>query len=348
MLALAPLSVVLPGCAPGPDKTLVPYANVEDQVRLPDGRMIHLVCMGKGSPVVILTAGAGDWSSIWNKVQPAIASKTRVCAWDRAGRGLSDPSPKPETVDQTTSDLEATLEAAHVAGPWVVVGHSAGGYESLLLKDRHPSDVAGMVLVDPSIPDQFKRSTPAMKAWAQNQPNPFVALVTKCTTAFRAGTVRHGGPDPDHCLHPPRPPNWPPQLREIMDRRQATMKLDDLAADGDDTLFYGSPQADEQNSRIVLKPHRNYGAMPLVVLTAGDALQLPPDAPDAVKAELPLQQADWRRGHDAYAALSTRGVNRTVAGSSHYIHQIKPQAVIDAVDEVVDDARGSGPTKESR
>src|SRR5205814_1606569 len=114
--------------------------------RLPDGRTIHLVCMGQGSPVVILTAGEAGWSIAWNKVQPGVAAKTRVCAWDRAGLAFSSPSPKPPTVDNAASDLQAALAAAGIAGPYVVVGHSLGAYESLLLADRQPSKVVGMVL----------------------------------------------------------------------------------------------------------------------------------------------------------------------------------------------------------
>ena len=71
-----------------------------------------------------------------NKVQPAVAQKTRVCAWDRASWGLSSPSRQPQTADNRTSDLQAALKADGIKGPYVVVGHSMGGYESLLLKDR--------------------------------------------------------------------------------------------------------------------------------------------------------------------------------------------------------------------
>ena len=134
------------------DKTLVPYASTKDSVRLPDGRTIHMVCMGHGSPLVILTPGGNDWALVWNKVQPAVAQKTRVCSWERPGAGLSTPPPNPQTVAETTTDLQAALDAAHLAGPYVVVGHSRGAGESLLLKDREPSRVIGMVLVDPAVP----------------------------------------------------------------------------------------------------------------------------------------------------------------------------------------------------
>ena len=323
------------------DQTLAPYASARDSVRLADGRMIHLVCMGQGSPVVILTAGAGDWSITWSKVQPAVAAKTRVCAWDRPGFGFSGFSPKAPTVDNATTDLEAALAGGGIAGPYVVVGHSLGGYESVLLKDRQPANVVGMVLVDPSIPDQaarMDRAAPAILQWMRDHPSPFTALLQKCAAGLRAGTIRHGGPDPDGCLHPQWPAIYPPELRAAFEKQEADAAPEAIASTLDTMVYFGSPSLLEQDSKLVIKPDRNYGSMPLVVLTAG-VFEGPPDFSDAAKAGVPAQRAEWQSGHDAYAALSTRGVNRTVAGSPHDIQHVKPQAVIDAIDEVVDAAR---------
>ncbi len=355
-LALAPLPLAATAAAqqtapPVVDRTLLPYASSRDSVRLPDGRTLHLVCMGKGRPVVILTAGAGDWGIAWSKVQPAVAETTRVCAWDRAGFGLSAISPKPQTVDAATTDLEAALKLGGLDGPYVVVGHSLGAFESLLLADRQPSKVVGMVLVDPSIPDQaarFDRVTPAIADWMRTHQSPLLGLFKTCAAALRAGTVRPGGPDPDGCLHPPpSPPTYPPELRTELDGRAGRASPETVAAAMDTLAFYSSPELLRQDSQIVVRPDRNYGRMPLVVLTAGD-FEAPPDFPAAARAEIPLQRAEWARAHDAYAALSTRGVNRTVAGSSHYIQQQKPQAVIDAIDEVVAQARAAAPPKRPR
>jgi pimeloyl-ACP methyl ester carboxylesterase len=325
---------------PAIDESLAAYASMKDSRHLPDGRIIHMVCMGKGSPVVVLTAGAGGWGNVWNKVQPEVAKKTRVCAWDRAGFGLSDISPKPQTVDNTTTDLEAALKADHIDGPYVAVGHSLGGLESLLLKDRQPRNVVGMVLVDPSVPDQverFKRAAPGLYS-TNAQENPTVALFHKCAAALRAGTVRAGA-DPDGCLRGQTfPPDYPPELRAALDKHPADLPPETVAKGFDFLAASASPQWLDADMKIAIKPERNYGRMPLIVLTAGEA-PTPPGASDAIKAQLVLQQAEWRRAHDDLAALSTRGSNRIVDGSSHAIQQIKPQAVIDAIDEAVDEAR---------
>ena len=324
------------------DRALLPYAGTADSARLPDGRTIHLVCMGRGSPVVLLTAGGGGWSVSWAKVQPAVAARTRVCSWDPAGLGLSDPSSHPQTSDNLTSDLQAALEARGIRGPYVAVGHSLGAYVALLLADRRPRDVVGMVLVDPSLPDQaaiFERVTPAQTAWLKARPDPLPQLLHRCAAALRSGTVRRGGPDPDACLRPPPwPPSWPTELRAALDRRVEQAAPSQLAAAMD--TFASHLRSTDLDARIAINPRRNYRDMPLVVLTAA-GFASPPDYPAAARAEIPAFQREWRRGHDAYAALSTRGVDRVVPGSTHAMPDETPEAVVDAINAVVEEARGA-------
>ena len=97
------------------------------------GRTISWTCVGYGTPTVILTAGAGDWSAVWRKVQGAVGETTRTCAWDRAGFGFSSPSTEVQDVTHTEADLERALAAAGIRGPYVLVSHSLGSYEALLL-----------------------------------------------------------------------------------------------------------------------------------------------------------------------------------------------------------------------
>ena len=106
---------------PSPDLSLTVYAKPQRLVELRDGRKIHLFCLGEGSPTVILTAGLPDWVAAWSKVQAPIALETRVCAWDRAGFGFSDPSSAPQDVSHTTTDLEEAFERAKIDGPYVLI-----------------------------------------------------------------------------------------------------------------------------------------------------------------------------------------------------------------------------------
>jgi len=324
------------------DTSLLPHASTRNTAHLPGGRTIHLVCTGKGSPTVVLTAGGSGWSISWSHVQAGVAATTRVCSWDPAGLGLSSASPLPQTSDNKAADLWAALQAAHIRGPYVLAGHSLGAYDSLLLADRHPKAVAGIVLIDPSIPDQaaiFDRVTPAQNAWLAARPDPLVPLLHKCAAAIRAGSVKQGGADPDHCLYAPRwPDNWPVALRTALTKQfdEATPAM--IAANME--TFASNIESVDEDTRVAINPARNYGDMPLLVLTASE-FNSPPDYSDAAKAEIPAFEAEWRRGHDAYAALSTRGVDRIVPGTTHDMPDEAPQVVIDAIEQVVREARGA-------
>lgn len=91
------------------------------------GYRLHLNCQGSGSPTVLLESGIADDSLTWLGVQPAIARTTRVCSYDRAGYGWSDPSPKSRDVRTIAQELHTLLNHAGVSGPFVLVGHSLGG-----------------------------------------------------------------------------------------------------------------------------------------------------------------------------------------------------------------------------
>jgi pimeloyl-ACP methyl ester carboxylesterase len=343
-VAAAALAAGAPAQQAEVDRTLLPYANASDSVRLPDGRRLHLVCMGKGSPTVIFTAGAGDWSLTWSHVQPEVAKTTRACAWDRAGFGFSEPPDKPQTIDQTTGDLETALKVGRIAGPYILVGHSLGGYESLLFADRQPASVAGMVLVDPSFPDQLTplaKAAPAQAAYMLTLPNPLGSQLRKCSAALKAGTLSKGGPDPDNCFHPQWPPNYPPEMKAALDANVATAPAETIARAWETMLFYSSPDFLASNSKIAVNPKRNYGAMPLIVLTRTE-FNPPAQYPANARAEIPAEEAAWNKGHDELAALSTRGINARVPGTDHYIHGGKPQVVIDAIEQLVREARENG------
>lgn len=121
------------------------------------GFKMHIYCMGAGSPTVILETLSGGTSSYWGWVQPEVAKKTRVCVYDRAGRGWSEPDPEPITLGRTVRNLHTLLTNANVDGPYLLVGHSIGGIYVRQFAAEYPQEVAGMVLVDASHPDQFER-----------------------------------------------------------------------------------------------------------------------------------------------------------------------------------------------
>ena len=123
------------------------------------GRKMHIVCVGTGSPTVVLESGMGDNWERWSKVQPAVARSYRTCSYDRAGIGSSEPR-QGRSIALLADDLHAVLTAAGEKPPFVLVGHSLGGLIVRKFAAEHPAKVAGMVLVD-SAHEEYRRRAPA-------------------------------------------------------------------------------------------------------------------------------------------------------------------------------------------
>jgi len=115
-----------------------------------EGRQARIHCLGRGAPTVILEPGLGLPSLVWAWVQPELAGASRVCIYDRAGYGWSDPSDSPADAANTSRQLYALLNAADIPGPYVLVGHSIGGAYVRMFAAEHPQAVAALVLIDGS------------------------------------------------------------------------------------------------------------------------------------------------------------------------------------------------------
>ncbi|MGW6130813.1 alpha/beta fold hydrolase [Cellulomonas sp. NPDC055163] len=199
------------------------------------GHRLHLDCTGSGSPTVVLIPGAGGKSSDLGLITPAIAPDTRVCVYDRAGRGWSEPSDTPQDATQIATDLHTLLRRGDVPGPFVLAGHSFGGLYTLTFAARYPNDVAGMVLLDSTAP-----ASPASSTAAPTRDRASYDLggraATLVSTAARLG-LGHlvGVPTASH-------------LRSTIDEYAQTSSSTEAAA-----------------------ALRDFGDKPLVVLTAGSA-----------------------------------------------------------------------------
>jgi pimeloyl-ACP methyl ester carboxylesterase len=352
VLLLAALLVAsASGAAPAPtiEDKLTPYLTPQLAVPIEKGRTINLVCLGHGSPTVILTAGLGHWSWWWWSVQLPLADRTQVCAWDRAGYGFSSPSPEPQDTVHTTADLERALKKAGIAGPYVMVGISLGAFESLRFTDLHRDSVVGMVLVDPDIPDRAaveERLAPQLaRVWRATQ---MAKQRQDCAAKLRSGALKRGTPEFERCTAAPGVP-------ALFPRQQAAMAR--LNADPARLVTQASTEEEHYaSSREVINAKRRYGDMPLIVLTAGRAeaallsgiSALPPGMPGASTPEELAQLREqavrfvregWVPGHDAYASLSARGRNQLVPDSGHLMIVEKPGVVIAAITEVLDGIR---------
>ena len=129
---------------------------------------IRVRLQGVGGPTVVLVSGLGDGLEAWRAVQPKIAAITQVLAYDRPGLGASDAQAGARDVPHMTTELRALLQRSRVPAPYILVGHSLGGFIVQYYAAHYPDDVAGMVLVDPAIAD-FYRSADALPAWREEK-----------------------------------------------------------------------------------------------------------------------------------------------------------------------------------
>lgn len=155
MVSILPYLALLPAAgfcyqhfATGRDeKKYPPPGNLIDV----GGYKLHLQCQGEarpGMPTVIVETGIWDCSQNWQLVQSNIATVARICTYDRAGYGWSDPGPNPRTFEQLVRELKVLLEKRGIHPPFIFVGHSLGGPISRYYQSQYPDDVAGMIFVD--------------------------------------------------------------------------------------------------------------------------------------------------------------------------------------------------------
>lgn len=152
VLGLASLGATYENIAVAHDNSSYPAPGRMVEV---NGHRMHLDCNGHGSPTTVLFNGMGEVSASWSRIAPAVAPTGRVCAFDRAGQGWSDDVEHPQDGVTAAKDLHALLAEAGEQGPYVLVGHSIGGTYAMTYAARHPTQVAGMVLLDSSSPQQF-------------------------------------------------------------------------------------------------------------------------------------------------------------------------------------------------
>jgi pimeloyl-ACP methyl ester carboxylesterase len=273
------------------------FATAIDKSRYPPpgqlvdigGYKLHLYCTGEnagGSPTVVLETGLGGFATSpdWALVQPEIAKTTRVCAYDRAGLGWSDPSPQPRDAQHITAELHTLLVNSHTPGPYVLVGWSYGGLYARAYANQFHDEVAGLVLLDSSSPEQCS-STPAWRALcASSARNASAARILA-----RLGLMRViGFFQPANGL-----PN--PQSGELLAFFSAAKDWDAQHAE-----FLASPVT---NSQVLNS--KSLGSLPLYVLTATN------------HGASPELEQSWQAWQSGYTTLSTKSVQRVVPGATH-------------------------------
>jgi pimeloyl-ACP methyl ester carboxylesterase len=280
------------------------------------GYKMHIDCTGQGSPTVILDAGLGDSFLSWQKVQPEIAKFTRVCSYDRAGLGYSDSSPRPRTTRVFVDELHRLLQQAAIVGPAILVGHSMGGFDIRLYASLYRSEVAGMVLVDSSHPEQQNRLPPAINdldaTWLREQ------QLFESTMPFGIPRLLGfcGNDDAIRAVD-----------CNFHSARESVAELKAISESAAQTAATGS-----------------LGDIPLIVLSHD------PDTPQPDLPEVLVEPTNdvWQQMQIELAHLSTRGKQVIAKNSGHYIQLNRPDIVIEAVRNIVDQARQAQPAPEPK
>jgi pimeloyl-ACP methyl ester carboxylesterase len=285
------------------------------------GYQLHIYCIGEGSPTVILEAAFPGTVASWSWVQPEVGKATRVCAYDRAGMGRSDPGPEPRDARQIASDLQTLLDNAGIEGPYVFVGHSLGGLFVRQYVAQYPDEVAGMVLVEATHPDVLRRLPPEIAASF----TPSEWLLATLRLLARIGLTRFYAPFPAD-------PDLPAQQQAEVTALNASVKSTTAIA----AELRAIPTTIEQVRGV-----GDLGDMPLVVLTAGDG----PYGQFSPELAVPATQV-WAELQDDLLTLSSNSVHLTITGATHeslVYKQSDAQSTIAAILEVVEAARTGQP-----
>jgi pimeloyl-ACP methyl ester carboxylesterase len=300
------------------------------------GWRLHLNCTGDArpaQPTVILEPGIGDFSVEWSLVQPGVSRFARVCSYDRAGDGWSDIGPHPRTFHQIVYELHTLLERAGERPPYVLVGHSYGGWLVRQYQLTYPSEVAGMVLVEAGADDPWR--------------------MTADGKLKRSSELATGGPIPPvKTSSPLRVADIPPNILAQINAGIAEVSRDPnggvrskLPPDAQRMRAWAlahighilagvNPVEHEELAALRAaraKSEHSLGDLLLVVITRG--------VPDESGANAAAMEAEHRKDHAAVAAFSRRGKLVIATRSGHHVQLEEPELVVSAIREVVMAAR---------
>jgi len=305
------------------------------------GRALNIDCSGEGSPAVILLPTRFGGYGGYIKVRPEVAKFTRVCWYDRAGEGWSDPPPTPRTSTSITNDLHELLHRAPVPGPYILVGHSIGGDFARIYAGRFPAEVAGLVLVDASNPDQ--NEPPIMLARINRMPifvRELVCWGTPVASGF--GLVRFFMRNEPVDVPPQFAGDFDAVAQTLRDQRVKYWETEDAQACAATQNGSIKPRGGSGNPEIDAAARRvtSLGSMPIIVLT-GDQYWKPDDDPVAAQQITEFHETWVHQLQPALAHLSTQGRQIILTNSDHGIPDKAPDAVIDAIRSIVDQTRSA-------
>lgn len=279
------------------------------------GHRLHIYCTGNGSPTVVIDAGNANGSINWMPIQAELARQTRVCTYDRAGYFWSEPGPLPRDARSAVSALRGLLERAGEPGPYLLVGHSLGGFHMQLFASRHPSETAGLVLVDSPAVADFRQEASQQADAAQT------GFYRVMEFLARTGILRAAAPLGGKSLIPESAAGLPQGLQQTY----LDMILDPSFYDTARLEIEAIPASADQLAGA-LAGETPLGELPLIVLTAGHMNVGTPISP--ILSPVSIARIERQR---ELSELSSDGHHRIINHSGHLMQIDAPEAIVKAV-----------------
>lgn len=297
----------------------------------PPGRMVavnsvnlHLLCMGSGSPTLVLETGLGENSLSWQPVQSKLAQNRRVCSYDRPGLGWSDLIYAPIPIDDVAKNLHTLLSNAGISPPYVLVGHSRGGIYVRAFYRLFPTETGGIVLVDSAHEQGPMHQYPyaARDYWKQ------AVQIAIAEPLSRVGLIRLMG-----IADATRRPS--PLPAQVLAAKTAVQNRTDTARAAVNEIAVMRQSLDASTP-----PPTSLGSLPLLVLTAGNLVDesvVEREAEESgknIETEKALAKIRLTEQADL-AGLSSNARHIVVNNSGHFIMQDRAEEFVNSVDEFV-------------
>ena len=285
------------------------------------GHTMHLYCTGTGSPTIVLEAGWGVSSPVvgWANLQADLAQITRVCSYDRAGLGWSEPQPGAGDADHVAANLHELLAQAGVTGPMVLMSHSWGGIYVRDYMTHYPDQVVGLILLDSSTPNQQQRIDAVT---GQHTTPPSALLIRIFRLAYSAGIPRLMGmckPVAGMEAHAAR------ELGESACRSPFEALVSE---------FYGMDASSKETLHS-----GPFGALPILIVSHDPEAGTGPNEPPEVRKLEPL----YAQMQEELKQLSTHSLRIIAKGSGHEVHLDRKALVLSAVRVFIAQIRGTAP-----
>jgi pimeloyl-ACP methyl ester carboxylesterase len=295
------------------------------QIYVVNGYKMHLWCAGEGSPTIVLESGAGDDSLVWGKVRPGLSKTTRVCSYDRAGTGWSEPQPGPRDSDHIVEQLHGLLQQADITGPIVLMGHSIAGMHMRDYVTRYPQNVKGIVFVDGSTPMQQDHFPEELRA---KMPRLLWTEILVGGAALYLGVPRVAG----QCHSGTGPEDW--EVGDLQGENSCSVNV---------PVAVGEYMAFEQDGLETIHTGP-YGDLPILIFSQDPANTVDKNMSQNLSPQAFAEMnSTWNQMQEDLKKLSTRSRRIIAKGSGHYIELYRSDLLLGEVPPFIEQVRGNAP-----